>query len=129
MRRARSIGGSAALAVFAGALALGAASRARAEYSPRMEPGRLAVRHASWAAANECRALWPPEHGASVELRVVLDRRGRVRSVAAMPEARAFARCVRRELAPQRFSVTGPDAQDARWEVVTRFVFPDEPAP
>lgn len=97
------------------------ASTARAEYAPHMEPGRLAVRHASWSAAETCR-----EHsvGESIEMSITLGRRGRVLSVATDPVAPAFARCVRGELARERFSVTGSDAAGPRWVVTSRYVFP-----
>lgn len=107
------------------AAALTGAPAALAEYSPRMEPGRLAVRHACWAAAARCRPTWPADGGGSVEMRITLDRRGRVRALATDPPRPAFARCVRRALRGQRFSVTGPDAAGDRWEVVSRYVFPD----
>ncbi len=102
-----------------------AAGVARAEYAPDMEPGRLRVRHASWAAALACEAHWPEGAPGSVNLQITLDRRGRTTSVRTDPDVRAFARCVRRTLRRERFEVTGPDAAGPTWTVTSRFVFPD----
>lgn len=98
---------------------------ARAEYSPDMEPGRLRVRHASWAAALACEAHWPVDGPRSVNFHIRLNRRGRALSVRTEPTTRAFSRCVLRELRRERFEVTGPDAVGPHWEVTSRFVFPD----
>lgn len=98
---------------------------ARAEYSPDMEPGRLRVRHASWAAALACEQHWPVDGPRSVNFQITLNRRGRALSVQTDPVARAFARCVLRQLRTERFEVTGPDAVGPRWQVASRFVFPE----
>ena len=109
----------------AAALCIGLTMSARAEYSPDMEPGRLRVRHASWAAALACEEHWPAEGPRSVNFHITLNRRGRALSVQTEPVTRAFARCVLRQLRTERFSVTGPDAMSRRWEVISRFVFPE----
>jgi hypothetical protein len=115
-------------AIGAALLALVMTATAHAEYSPHMEPGRLAVRHASWVAAEACRASWPAETDDSVLMHITLSRGGRVLGVDAEPSARAFTRCVRRRLRGETFSVTGPDRAERRWVVVSRYVFPRAPS-
>jgi hypothetical protein len=95
----------------------------RAEYAVGMEPGRIALRHAAWDAAEQCSAHFPRELGDSIELTITLDRRGRVLSIAADPEVPAFRRCVRQALRRRPVPATGADRRAPRWVVVTRYVF------
>lgn len=96
---------------------------AHAEYAVGMEPGRIAVRHAAWDAAAVCRPTFPPELGRTVDLTITIDRRGRVLSVEAMPDVRAFEQCVLRALRQRPHRPTGVDRAGRRWVVVTRYVF------
>lgn len=109
------------------AIAIAIAAPARSEYSPRMQPGHLRARHASWLAAAECRAEWPANAGAAVVLRIAFSRAGRALRVDTEPDVPAFARCVLGRLRPQRFSVSGEDARGPEWVVVSRYVFPPAP--
>jgi hypothetical protein len=72
-----------------------------------MEPGRIALRHAAWDAADRCTPLFPRELGDSVELTITLGRRGRVLSIAAEPDVPAFRRCVLRALRRHLVPATG----------------------
>lgn len=111
------------LVLLALGLPLVGGAAALAEYSPQMPPEHLACRHASWSAAHACRAEWPSAQGASVLMRITLDRRGAVRSVVVEPSVEGFARCVRQRLGARRFRIS----TRARTEVVSRYVFPAEP--
>jgi hypothetical protein len=106
-----------------GAVILTAVPEARAEYAVGMEPGRIALRHAAWDAADRCTPLFPRELGDSVELTITLGRRGRVLSIAAEPDVPAFRRCVLRALRRHLVPATGEDRRAPRWVVVTRYVF------
>jgi len=106
-----------------GVVTLAAFADARAEYAVGMEPGRIALRHAAWDAADRCTALFPRELGDSIELTITVDRRGRVRSIAADPDAPAFRRCVRHAMRQRLVPATGEDRRAPRWVVVTRYVF------
>ena len=46
------------------------ATVASADYSPHMEPGHLAVRHAAWAAGDACRGAWPAGAPPSVLMQI-----------------------------------------------------------
>jgi hypothetical protein len=113
-----------------GAVILTAVPEARAEYAVGMEPGRIALRHAAWDAADRCTPLFPRELGDSVELTITLGRRGRVLSIAAEPDVPAFeqvraAHALRR--APHRPRHGRRSSRRRRWVVVTRYVFAAPP--
>jgi hypothetical protein len=103
-----------------GAVILTAVPEARAEYAVGMEPGRIALRHAAWDAADRCTPLFPRELGDSVELTITLGRRGRVLSIAAEPDVPAFRRCVLRALRRHLVPATGEDRRAPRWVVGRR---------
>jgi hypothetical protein len=98
-----------------------------AEYAVGMERGRLEVRHAAWDGAAACRADWPDELGRTVDLSITLDRRGRVVTLDASPDASAFERCLLHALRRRPLRPTGEDRGARGWTVVTRYVFA-EPA-